>query len=83
MKKIFISKDYDGTATNVVLTETRDLAEAFFQGRGDIPHSVEEIDIGDVSEPHQPKVITLFTSYTISKHDIGYDSEQVVLKRGN
>lgn len=83
MKKIYMSKDYQGAVTNVVLAPCRDLADAFFQGRNEIPHSVEEIDIEEVSKEHQPKVLTLFTSYTISSHDLSYDSAQVVLKRGS
>lgn len=80
LKKIYIAKDYNGNCTNVVLTESKDLADAFFQGIGDTPHSVECINMEEVSGEYHPKVLTLFTS---TQEQIGASFDRVpVLKRG-
>lgn len=45
MKKIYISKTFDGYPECLVLAESEGLAKAFFQGKGLDMYSIEEIDL--------------------------------------
>ena len=38
---IFIAKHYDGTPIDVILTANLELANAYWHGKGVIPHSVD------------------------------------------
>lgn len=41
---IFIAKDYNGKVISIVNAKSLELANAFWQGRGVIPHTVSDLE---------------------------------------
>jgi len=80
MKKLYIAKDYHGYIVGVVLGESREFVDVFYQGRGEFPHSIEEIDIAKLDE--WPKVLTLITSEEVSVCDLDQYGKVRKCKRG-
>lgn len=46
-RKIYIAKDHDGETIGIVIAEDERIANAYFVGRGQIPHSTGVIDPTD------------------------------------
>jgi hypothetical protein len=47
MKKIYIAKDYNNNTVGIVLADDPKIANAYFVGRGQIPHAMNELDLHD------------------------------------
>jgi len=47
MKKIYIGLTHDSYITGVLLADNMDLATAFFIGKEEMPHKIEELDLND------------------------------------
>lgn len=46
--KIYVATNYKKDVLSVVIAKNKELANAFWQGQGHIPHLVEEIDPDEV-----------------------------------
>ena len=47
---IFVAKNYDGYVESVVLAKSYELAQAFWQGQGIFPHSVDIRNESDLKD---------------------------------
>jgi len=80
MKKLYIAKDYYDDIVGVVLGESKEFVDVFYQGRNEFPHSIEEIDIAKLDE--YPKVLTLITSEEVNVNDLDRFKKIRICKRG-
>lgn len=48
---LYRAKDHGGTTLGIILARGRDQADAYFIGRGQHPHTMDEIDVDQVDQP--------------------------------
>ena len=72
---IFTAKTYDGLVESVVLAKSYALAQAYWQGSGIIPHSIDEKNESDL-EGHPTGVLPIVKTRKINASPFGKKSEE-------
>lgn len=71
---VFIANHYSGVPESIVLARSRELAVAYWHGKGVIAHTIEEFD--EVPEDHPTGVVPLLTTRCVSS---AFDPEKFEL----
>ena len=66
---VYIATDYSGKTIDVVLSRNRELAHAYWHGKGIIPHSSREITENDLVG-HPTGVLPIVTTREVQPHHI-------------
>lgn len=77
---IFIAKHYDGTPVDVVLTATEQLAQAYWQGKGIIAHTVTVRSDADLTE-HPTGVLPIISTREVEAKPFGLSSRTMHVVR--
>jgi hypothetical protein len=67
---IFIAKNHNNDTIGIVLAEAREIAHAYFVGRGQIPHSMDEID-PDNQELGVLGLVILLKTREVDREEVG------------
>lgn len=67
---IFIAKTYDGKVESVILAKTADLAQAYWQGKGMYPHTIDIRTEEDLKD-HITGVLPIVHTRKIDGYEIG------------
>ena len=59
---IFVAHDYDGNIESVVIARNIELAHAYWQGTGNIPHSVRTIEEAEALANHPTGLIPIINT---------------------
>lgn len=70
--KIFISRNFDGKINSIVISRSRELAEAFWQGKDIAPFSVSEMYMS-VLDDHPTGIIEILKT---KEHNFGTHFDQ-------
>ena len=79
---IFIARHYDGTPIDVVLTASKELANAYWQGKGIIPHSVDMRSDADLKD-HPTGVLPIVSTREEQLTSFGGNSRTTHVVRRN
>lgn len=55
---IFIGKDHNNTVISIVSAKQKESANAYWQGKGIMPHSIEEFDLSEDRENEEMGYVT-------------------------
>ena len=75
---IFIAKNYDNKVESVVLARNYDLAQAYWQGKDIIAHSVTERDENDLKD-HPTGVLPIVKTQTIRASKFGQNTQDFLI----
>lgn len=75
---IFIAKDYNNITRSIVLAQNENLAKAYWQDEGIVPHYIEERHDIDL-ENHPTRVLPLLKTHTKTMSPFGGSLRDVVL----
>jgi hypothetical protein len=75
-RNLYIAKDYDGHTIGIVIAENEKIANAYFVGRDQIPHSMGVIDPTD-ERLGVLGLVTLFKTKQVSSSDFSHRSGPV------
>lgn len=77
---IFIAKHYDGTPVDVVLTATAQLAQAYWQGKGIIAHTITVRSDTDLTD-HPTGVLPIISTREVEAAPFGLSSRTMHVVR--
>jgi len=79
---IYVAKNYDGRVVSVVLAKSYELAQAYWQGQGLFPHSVDQWT-EKALEDHPTGVLPILKTMvkTIHPYDISRTTEILVVDK--
>lgn len=79
---IFIGKNYDGYVESIVLAKSYELVQAFWQGQGQFPHSVYQLEEGQLKD-HPTGVLPILKTkvQTIRPYNISRVIEVLVVDK--
>jgi len=61
---VYVAKDYDGYPIDVVLTQSEQLAHAYWHGKGVVAHSVSILSDNDLADPIKIRTRLVFCLYS-------------------
>lgn len=64
---VYVAKDYSGSVIGVVLAKNYELANAFWQGKGIIPHHVDSRTEDDLNN-HPTGVLPIISTKEVHTH---------------
>lgn len=80
---VFVAKNYEGTVIDAVVAKSKELAMAYWHGKGVLPHSTTEIN-GESLRSHPTGVIPIVSTSEVDGYQLrstNVNSSLIVVKK--
>lgn len=75
-KKLFVAKDHDNQTIGIILADDEKVANAYFVGRGQIPHAMNTLDLND-GRLGVLGLCVIFRTREVKRHEMRAMAERV------